>query len=153
MNSPPLHLRRSPSGGHRRRTGEAGSAAVAWVRGGLPWLLAACVALPAVAGEGRTPLPVVPSAKAGTQCVADPATMRRAHPGMLKHQRDDTVRGGIRGAKASLKGCVDCHASAASGSVAANDQDFCVACHRYAAVRVDCFECHASRPQTAAAKP
>ncbi|HET9821084.1 MAG TPA: hypothetical protein VFQ16_04600 [Burkholderiaceae bacterium] len=115
-------------------------------------IMLALALVPALAGESRTPLPVVPAAKAGTQCVADPATMRRAHPAMLKHQRDDTVRGGIRGAKASLKGCVDCHAGATGGSVAASDQDFCVACHRYAAVKVDCFECHSAKPQAAVAR-
>ena len=52
----------------------------------------------------RVPKPVIEPARAGTQCIADPATMRRDHPAMLKHQRDDTVRGGIRGAKAS-RGC------------------------------------------------
>ncbi len=64
---------------------------------------------------------------------------------MLKHQRDETVHGGIRGAKASLKACVECHAGKETGSVAASKQDFCESCHAYAAVKLDCFECHASR--------
>jgi hypothetical protein len=29
--------------------------------------------------------------------------------------------------------------------VAAAPGDFCVSCHTYAAVRIDCFECHASK--------
>ncbi len=58
---------------------------------------------------------------------------------------------GIRGAKYSLKGCIDCHAGAKTGSVAQTSEDFCVACHRYAAVQIDCFECHASRPAAALA--
>jgi hypothetical protein len=70
----------------------------------------------------------------------------------LEHQRDATVHGGIRGARHSLKGCIDCHAGAASGSVAQTAGDFCVSCHRYAAVKVDCFECHSSRPQQTATK-
>ena len=75
----------------------------------------------AVAGgeRGRTPLPVIEPATPGTQCVADPATMRRSHMDLLKHQRDDTVHGGIRGAKFSLKACVACHASRETHSVAA----------------------------------
>jgi hypothetical protein len=98
-------------------------------------------------GEGaRTLWPVIQTARPGTQCVADPAIMRRSHMEMLKHQRDDTVHGGIRGAKASLKACVECHASPATGSVAQGPADFCVSCHSYAAVKIDCFECHASRP-------
>ena len=109
-----------------------------------PWLLAmgALVAgLATTAGAG-TPLPVIEPAAAGSRCVAPPAEMRRSHMTMLKHQRDDTVHGGIRGAKASLKGCVDCHAGARTHSVIKAPTDFCVSCHDYAAVQIDCFECH-----------
>ena len=94
----------------------------------------------------RTPKPVIETARAGTQCIADPATMRRDHPAMLEHQRDQTVRGGVRGAKASLKACIDCHASPVTASVAKAETNFCVSCHAYAAVRIDCFECHATQP-------
>ena len=104
----------------------------------------------AAAQATRTPQPVIETARPGTQCVADPATMRRTHMELLKHQRDDTVHGGIRGAKASLKACVECHASRQTHSVAAAKTDFCVSCHSYAAVQIDCFECHASRPAAAA---
>ncbi len=103
----------------------------------------------AVAGEvaaGRTPLPIIEPAAKGEQCVADPAFMRRNHMDLLKHQRDDTVFGGIRGAKNSLKECIACHASNKTGSVAKADTNFCVSCHSYTAVKIDCFECHASRP-------
>lgn len=121
--------------------------------------------------NSRTPKPVIEAARAGTQCIADPATMRRDHPAMLEHQRDQTVRGGIRGAgppqaassplgggrrvasggptftaKASLKGCIACHASPVTASVAKSETNFCVSCHIYTAVRIDCFECHATRP-------
>jgi len=116
--------------------------------------LAVCaLALPlasAHAAEPRTPQPVIEPARAGTQCIADPATMRRDHPAMLKHQRDDTVHGGIRGAKASLKGCIDCHASTTTASVAKTETNFCVSCHSYAAVKIDCFECHTSKPRALA---
>jgi predicted CXXCH cytochrome family protein len=116
-------------------------------------LAALAALLPAYAGDSRTPLPVIEKAKAGTQCVAEPAVMRREHPDMLKHQRDDTVHGGIRGAKASLKACIDCHASPASGSVTKSETNFCVSCHSYTAVRIDCFECHATKPQATARGP
>lgn len=95
---------------------------------------------------GRTPQPVIEKARAGTQCVADSATMRRTHMDLLKHQRNDTVHGGVRNGRHSLKDCIACHASARTGSVAAADTDFCASCHRYAAVSIDCFECHNSRP-------
>ncbi|MCB2020878.1 MAG: hypothetical protein KDG44_08740 [Burkholderiaceae bacterium] len=103
-------------------------------------------------GDSRVPLPTIESARAGTTCIADPATMRRDHPGMLKHQRDETVHGGIRGATASLKGCIDCHASTKTGSVAAAPGDFCQSCHSYAAVKIDCFECHSAKPATSVAR-
>jgi hypothetical protein len=124
--------------------------------GVLRWLaaLTALVALlPVYAGDSRTPLPVIEKAKAGTQCVDKPAVMRREHPDMLRHQRDDTVHGGIRGTKASLKACIDCHASAVTGSVTKSDTNFCISCHSYTAVRIDCFECHATKPQATARGP
>lgn len=111
----------------------------------LALILAGCMQ-PALAADSRTPKPVIEPARAGTQCVADPATMRRDHPAMLEHQRDLTVRGGIRGAKASLKACIACHASPVTASVATSETNFCVSCHSYAAVRIDCFGCHATRP-------
>jgi len=95
--------------------------------------------------------PAIEPAAKGERCVEDTATMRRDHMRFLRHQRDDTVHGGIRGAKYSLKGCVDCHASPTTGSVAAAKTDFCVACHSYAAVKIDCFECHSTRPASAVA--
>jgi hypothetical protein len=100
---------------------------------------------PAVAETGRTPKPVVEPAVAGSQCVEPPAVMRRNHMAFLKHQRDDTVRGGIRGAKHSLKACIDCHASQKTASVAKAETNFCVSCHTYAAVKIDCFECHTDK--------
>jgi hypothetical protein len=108
----------------------------------------------AQAGDGRTPLPVIEKAKPSTQCVAAPDVMRRDHPAMLKHQRDYTVRGGVRGAKASLKTCVGCHASPTTASVASEPDGFCVSCHNYAAVKLDCFECHSTKAaQVAVKKP
>ena len=110
-------------------------------------LVLAGAALAATADAPRGTLePALAKARAGPRCIADPDTMRREHRGLLEHQRDETVRAGVRGAKVSLKACVECHASPASGSVAATRGDFCVSCHSYAAVKIDCFECHASRP-------
>jgi predicted CXXCH cytochrome family protein len=104
------------------------------------------------AGAGkaaRVPQPVIEAARGG-QCVEDPAYMRRNHMELLKHQRDDTMHGGIRGAKYSLKTCIECHASQASNSVTATSTNFCVSCHSYAAVKIDCFECHATQPSKTA---
>lgn len=82
----------------------------------------------------------------GDKCVEDTQFMRRKHMDLLKHHRDETMRQGIRTTKHSLKGCVDCHASAKTGSVAASKDDFCAACHVYAAVKLDCWDCHATKP-------
>mgnify|MGYP000879448542 CR=1 FL=1 len=127
---------RSPWWGSRR-SGKSRSMAAAW------WA-AALLALVHVhaSAESRTPLPALQKAQAGTQCVEPADVMRRNHMRFLKHQRDDTVRAGVRGARHSLKDCVDCHASPTTGSVIKADADFCSSCHRYAAVSIDCFECH-----------
>jgi hypothetical protein len=110
-------------------------------------LLPAASAGSADAKPGVTTLqPAIQAALRGP-CVAEPAFMRRKHPDLLKHQRNQTVHLGVRDTRASLKGCIACHASSTTGSVAVAQSDFCVACHSYAAVRVDCFECHSSHAQ------
>ncbi len=109
-------------------------------------LAAGCLAAPALHAD--TPQPVIERARGG-QCVAPPAVMRRKHMVMLKHQRELTVREGMRGAKVDLQACVDCHASRASNSVDARPQDFCASCHRYVGVKLTCFECHSDKPRSA----
>ncbi len=103
---------------------------------------------------GRVPRPSI-SVDAGTQCIDTPEVMRRTHMDMLKHQRDRTVHLGERGVKVTLNACIDCHAGkgagAAAGSAVGNPQAFCESCHRYAAVKLDCFECHQPKPSQAAA--
>ena len=89
----------------------------------------------------------------GEACVAPTGEMRRDHMKMLLHQRDRTVRQGLRETRFSLKGCIDCHAGRASGSVL-GAEGFCSSCHAYASVSIDCFECHSAvRPSRAAASP
>jgi hypothetical protein len=94
---------------------------------------------------GRTPLPAIERATPGTRCVADTAFMRRHHMDLLKHQRGETVHQGVREARDSLRGCIGCHASLTTRSVAQAPTDFCVQCHSYAAVQIDCFECHSGK--------
>jgi hypothetical protein len=89
----------------------------------------------------------------GEACVAPVAEMRRDHMKMLLHQRDRTMREGVRAPRFSLKGCVDCHASQKTGSVL-GQEGFCSSCHEYAAVKIDCFECHTpQRAERTAARP
>jgi [DsrC]-trisulfide reductase subunit J len=100
-------------------------------------------------GVGRTPTPAIPKGK-GDHCVRDTDFMRRYHMVMLKHQRDDTVHEGVRGGDFSIRACVNCHAvNGADGQPVsyADPRHFCRSCHSYASVSIDCFECHASKPQ------
>ena len=85
-------------------------------------------------------------------CVEATELMRRDHMELLWHQRDRTVRQGLRTPQFSLTGCVDCHADKDdSGAFVPVDADgqFCQSCHASAAVSLDCFECHASVPDEA----
>ncbi len=103
------------------------------------------------AEDGGVPYPEITKGK-GESCVAETDFMRRYHMDLLGHQRDQTLRQGIRGARFSLKGCVDCHAVPGDDGTPVGADDprfFCTACHLYTATRIDCFECHASRPQSA----
>jgi len=108
------------------------------------------VPLTATAEDGRVPGPNIPKAK-GERCVADTVYMRRYHMTELKHQRDETVHLGIRTKRFSLKECVACHATiGADGQPVAVDApgQFCDSCHEYAAVTIDCFQCHATKPES-----
>ncbi|OFZ97216.1 MAG: hypothetical protein A2Z64_05780 [Betaproteobacteria bacterium RIFCSPLOWO2_02_67_12] len=102
---------------------------------------------------GRTAKPAVVIERPGA-CVEATEVMRRDHMKLLMHQRDRTMREGIRTKPHSLAGCVECHASRKTGSVL-GEQGFCQSCHAYAGVTLDCFECHAAKPraQAAGAKP
>lgn len=113
----------------------------------------AMLALPALADSARVPKPVIAIANPG-QCIASPEVMRRTHMDLLKHQRDKTMHEGERHAKVSLNGCIECHASKTNGSVLGTKDNFCQGCHSYAAVKLDCFECHQPKAaKIAAIKP
>jgi len=102
-------------------------------------------------GDRNPLLPVIPEGQ-GASCVEDTDFMRRNHMDLLKHQRDLTVLEGVRTKQYSLKECLDCHVVYGPDEVAvtvSSPSHFCRACHDYAAVSIDCFECHASRPETA----
>ncbi len=115
-------------------------------------VLAALVALPLVAAGDAQAGPVgpkLPKAIKGEKCVTPTPDIRRRHMIYLDHHRDDTVHKGIRTKKFSLKGCIECHAvKGEDGAFLTKDdpRHFCRVCHDYAAVKMDCFDCHASRP-------
>jgi len=107
-------------------------------------LAAIALALPLfqTAQAGEVPKPDIVIANPGTQCVAPREEMRRNHMEMLKHQRIRTLRLGERGAKVSLNGCIECHASKTNGAVTGSRDNFCQTCHSYVAVKLDCWDCH-----------
>jgi predicted CXXCH cytochrome family protein len=109
--------------------------------------LASLVGLTTAAGD--VPYPDIPRGQ-GEACVEDTDFMRRNHMSLLMHQRDDTMRKGIRSEQHSLKECLGCHAVPGADSISITVDDpkhFCRSCHDYAAVKIDCFQCHASRPE------
>jgi hypothetical protein len=133
----------------------AGGTFDGWARRALRALTAfaflAGAAAPAPAAEGgaaasRVPQPTVAISAPG-KCVEDTPFMLRNHMEVLKHHRDRTVHEGVRTTQHSLANCVNCHASPKSGRAAGGKDAFCESCHRFAAVKLDCFECHADRSQ------
>lgn len=120
-----------------------------WLRLAVLTVAAAFMAAPSMQAAAGVDLPKLDLGKIagkGGKCVEDTQFMRRNHMDLLKHQRDETMHKGIRTTKHSLKQCVECHAGEKSGSVAASKEDFCAACHAYAGVRLDCWDCHATKP-------
>ena len=109
--------------------------------------LVCMVSLAVAANAGL--LPEIPMGQ-GDSCVEDTDFMRRNHMDLLQHQRDETMKEGIRGKPYSLKECLSCHAVNGPDAIpvtVSSPQHFCRSCHDYAAVSIDCFQCHASRPE------
>jgi hypothetical protein len=103
----------------------------------------------AIAANAEIPRPEV--VKAEGKCVEPTDVMRRNHMEFILHQRDETVHEGIRTSKHSFKQCISCHAvKDDQGEYVSVDDSrhFCVTCHEYAAVNIDCFQCHADTPRS-----
>ncbi len=80
-------------------------------------------------------------------CVEPTEDMRKNHMTYLLHQRDETVHEGIRTKQHSLVECINCHVSDVPDAPRVDsEKHFCNSCHTYAAVNIDCFQCHADRP-------
>ena len=112
----------------------------------------ALLGLPLVA-QSETPLPVIPEASSrfsdAQGCVEPTEEMRKDHMEYILHQRDKTMHEGIRTRQYSLEECINCHVPGDdSGKVVRIDstEHFCNSCHSYAAVNIDCFQCHSDRP-------
>ena len=117
----------------------------------ITFILAGLALLFPSTGTADTPLPVIHEPEGeGVKCVEPEDVMRRDHMNFILHQRDKTMYEGIRTSKYSLAECIDCHVQPdENGNIASVDTEehFCNSCHEYAAVTIDCFECHADRPQ------
>ena len=99
--------------------------------------------------ESRVPFPTIP--KANGADVHKGVSIRTEHMNLLLHQRDETVHKGIRPKDERLQSCLSCHAVKDTDGHAVSyesPQHFCRTCHDYVAVKVDCFECHSSKPDT-----
>ena len=84
------------------------------------------------------------------ECVEPADIMKKNHMEFILHQRDETVQQGIRTSKHSFKQCISCHAVKDDNGEFVHVDDsrhFCVTCHEYVAVSVDCFQCHADTPR------
>ncbi len=114
--------------------------------------LAALTMLPVTIAFADLDIPglVIPDAKPGTKCVEDEKLMREKHYDFLLHQRDKTMHQGIRTTKYSLKKCINCHVTKDKNGNYPDiktNKHFCNSCHTYAAVTIDCFQCHATKPE------
>ena len=83
------------------------------------------------------------------ECVQPEEEMRRNHMNYILHQRDETMHKGIRTRRYALEECINCHAVKDENGEYVRIEDsrhFCASCHTYAAVKIDCFQCHADVP-------
>ncbi len=107
----------------------------------------------AVSAQSIT-IPQPPKAKKdfsdAQKCVEPIDIIRRDHGTFLKQHRDDTMRHGVRNTQYSLVACINCHVTQdAAGNypnIKEGSEHFCRSCHTYAAVSIDCFQCHTSTP-------
>jgi hypothetical protein len=119
--------------------------------GGL--LLSLAVSAEPTAPSGNIPIPNPPKAKQNVsetqKCVESIELIRRDHGHLLQHHRDETMHKGIRTSKHSLIACINCHVTPdEKGNYPhiSSSEHFCRSCHTYAAVTIDCFQCHATKP-------
>lgn len=129
----------------------------AWLAGLAVAVLALVAGAAGVDASDRVPFPMVPKAQAGTECVGEPAEMRRTHMKTLTHGRDVSLRDGARMPAGGFQNCIDCHTvtdTATGKAVPHTDpRHFCSTCHTFTAVQIDCFQCHTSLPSWEAGTP
>lgn len=100
-------------------------------------------------GDKADFLPKVPEPQdESVECVQPEDEMKKNHMNYILHQRDKTMREGIRTKTYSLKECINCHVPHNSEARFGDDKHFCSSCHNFAGVTIDCFQCHADRPSS-----
>lgn len=118
--------------------------------------LASALALAALlAGCSKAPseadLNLATAKQKADECVEPEGVIRTKHMDFLMHQRDATMIEGIRTQQHSLKECINCHVPATKqdGSPLhyGDKEHFCTTCHAAVGQKIDCFQCHADRPQ------
>lgn len=112
-------------------------------------LTALFLLLSVTAVQADVPMPEISKGQ-GDACVRPTLDMRYNHMDYIQHQRDETMHRGIRTEKDSLKRCVTCHAVKDDKGEyvhVTDDRHFCSSCHNYAAVSIDCFQCHTDTPR------
>ena len=105
----------------------------------------AVILLTVMGAQADVPMPTIVTGDG--QCVEPVDDMRKNHMEYILHQRDETMHKGIRTKQHSLVECINCHVSDSPDAPRySSEEHFCNACHSYASVRIDCFQCHADRP-------
>lgn len=113
--------------------------------------LAALFFVGQVQAADRSFTPTIPKALEKTD-KGHAKLMRLDHMDLMTHKRDETVHNGIRTDQNSLKACISCHAVHGPDRKPVSiksPKHFCRTCHDYAAVKIDCFQCHSSKPEAA----
>ncbi len=90
----------------------------------------------------RGPQPILPAQE--KECIAPRGYMRTSHMRLLVDWRDSVVRHGMHSYRASSGRtyAMGFTGTCLSAGCHANKADFCDRCHNYAAVSVNCWDCH-----------
>lgn len=99
--------------------------------------------------QGFRPAPVDMTSLVVDHRTDDDTVMIRNHPKFLFSHRTAVLHAGVVTPGNNIERCVTCHAvKDASGQPVGIDDPthFCRGCHIKAAVTIDCFECHQSKP-------
>ena len=121
----------------------------------LALVVPAAVAVYQVVSDGWTKPQTNLATLASKHKAGDPTVMIQSHPNFLMNYRSVVVYKGARDESNNIEKCVSCHAVKGKDGQPVGIDDpkhFCHECHNKAAVSIDCFECHNSRPTASVTK-